>query len=311
MEPGLIEIRPLRINEIVGAALRALFKNPAGTLAISLNFAMILGFFSLAAIYLSPSPQSLNSTLNQLSTSSQPSPEQLEALFNALLPTLTVVVFLTLSLYFFQGIVSGIIAPAVGFLITGNKLSRNETWLRTKPLIGKLFLLSLVIMIFLVAGFLGPIFLALLISSIFSPVVASFILSITLIFSVGLLIAIWTSLLLAPCILVIENTSIRLSLIRSRTLVKKNFARIFFGTIWATIMAQALALLVQLPFSIISQIFTTAGELTTASVFIETVGAILGYTLILAFFASYLALLYTDQRIRHENLAENLKSARG
>ena len=63
MERSLIEIRPLSITEIISASLRSLYRNPGGTLLISLNFAVLLGLISLFGFYLAPIEDSFLSEL--------------------------------------------------------------------------------------------------------------------------------------------------------------------------------------------------------------------------------------------------------
>lgn len=311
MERSLIEIRPLSITEIISASLRALYRNPGGTLLISLNFAVLLGLISLFGFYLAPREDSFLRDFAALDAQASVDPLVLQNLITQALPTIIFLAVLTFLLYLFQGVVSGIVAPVIGFLVTGSKLTRNEAWLRVKNQIGKLFTLVFIILLIEISAFFAPLFLVAIISSLFPPVVTELLISLSLIISIASVIIAWASLLLAPVILVLENTTIKLSLIRSRKLVKKNFARILFGTIWASIIGQALALVGQIPFSIISQSSQSEEQITTFSTFTETIGTIVGYSLFLSFFASYLCLLYTDQRIRHEDLASTLKLARG
>ena len=311
MERNLIEIRPLTITEIITAAFRSLYRNPAATLLISLNFSLILGLISLFGYYLLPVNSELFNNLASLGETEALESADLESLLPQVLPILTFFGVSTFFLYLFQGVVTGLLSPAVGFLVTGKKLTKNETWMRSKSKINKLFALSLLIIIIEITAFLTPLFITATISAIFPQAIGSLLVTLGLIVSLGMLIFVWTRYLLAPVILILENTSIKFSLTRSSNLVKKNFARIFFGTIWASLVGQALAFFASIPFSLISQASQDSGEITTFSVFTETIGSIFSYIFLLSFFASYLCLLYTDQRIRHENLAENLKSALG
>ena len=311
MERNLIEFRPLNITEIIAAALRSLYRNPSATLLISLNFSLILGLVSLLGLYFAPLNEDLLNELIALSETGSLDPIALENLLTQIWPLIIFLIISTFLLYLFQGVITGILAPVIGFLVTGSKLTRNETWMRSKKQLGKLFVLSFAILIIEIISFVAPIFLISAISVLFPQTIASLLVTAGLIMSLVLLILVWTSLLLAPVILILENTSIKLSFLRSNNLVKKNFFRIFFGTLWALIIGQALAFFGQLPFSLISSSVQDLNQLTTFSVFSETLGAVVGYMLLLSFFASYLCLLYTDQRIRHENLANNLKSAMG
>lgn len=311
MERSLIEIRPLSITEIIAAALRSLYRNPGATLLISINFAVALGLVSLFGFYLTPLDDNFLNDLSLLNSTGALDPIAMRYFIDQVMPYFIFLASLTFLLYLFQGVTTGFIAPVIGFLITGNKLSRNEAWLKTKSQFGKLLILSLIILLLEISALLAPLFLAVLIAGIFPPTIGGWVISLSLLLSAVLLVVVWTSFLLAPVVLVLESGTVNFSLIRSRLLVKKNFARVFFGTIWAFIIGQALALMGQLPFSLLSQINQGSNQFSTFSIFSETVGAVIGYTLLLSFIASYLSLLYTDQRIRHEGLAEQLKSALG
>lgn len=311
MEPGLIEIRPLRITEIISAALRALIKNPRATLGSALNFGFLLGLISLFGLYLNPLDESLTQSLAELNDQTQISNEQLFNLLEGLAPSVYWILLSTAALYILQTIVTGIVAPTIGFLITGTKLSRNEAWLRVKPQLGNLTILAIVILLLEALVLITPILIASLLVSFLPGSVSTLLISISFIVSLGLLIYVFTILLLAPSVLILENTSIKLSLLRSRELVTKSFARVFFGTLWASIIAQALAILIQLPFTVLSQIYNSSTSPTTISIFTDTIGSVIGFTFVLAFFASFITLLYTDQRIRFESFGENLKSVQG
>jgi hypothetical protein len=309
MEPAFIEIRPLRITEIVAAALKSLVKNPAATIGLSFNFAIFLGLAALAALLILPPDQQFMARVNELAAGEQINNEQVELLVSELVPAVITVLVLTLLFYVIQILLVGVLSPVIGFLVTGTKLSANEAWMRVKPQVSKLLALAVVIILIQITLLVAPTIIVVLISSILPDSFASILLSISLFAGLILLIVSWTSLLLAPSVLVFENSTIRNALVRSRQLVKKNFARIFFGAFWASLIAQALALIIQIPFSLIKS--DNPAEISTLSVFLDTIGTIIGYSVLLPFFASFIILLYTDQRIRHENLSQNLKSALG
>jgi Sec-independent protein secretion pathway component TatC len=75
------------------------------------------------------------------------------------------------------------------------------------------------------------------------------------------------------------------------------------------ITSQAISIVVSTPFTLFAQTNSTQ-EPTTSSIFMSSMGSILGYTFMLPFIASFTTLLYTDLRIRKENIATELDKAK-
>jgi Sec-independent protein secretion pathway component TatC len=66
---------------------------------------------------------------------------------------------------------------------------------------------------------------------------------------------------------------------------------------------------VSTPFALFAQSNATEDP-TTSSIFMSSMGSILGYTVMLPFIAAFTTLLYTDLRIRKENIATDLDKAK-
>jgi Sec-independent protein secretion pathway component TatC len=75
------------------------------------------------------------------------------------------------------------------------------------------------------------------------------------------------------------------------------------------ITSQALSIVVSTPFALFAQSDATEDP-TTSSIFMSSMGSILGYTVMLPFIAAFTTLLYTDLRIRKENIATELDKAK-
>ena len=79
--------------------------------------------------------------------------------------------------------------------------------------------------------------------------------------------------------------------------------------IMGIITSQAISIVVSTPFALFAQTNATEDP-TTSSIFMSSMGSILGYTVMLPFIAAFTTLLYTDLRIRKENIATDLDKAK-
>jgi glycerol-3-phosphate acyltransferase PlsY len=88
-----------------------------------------------------------------------------------------------------------------------------------------------------------------------------------------------------------------------------NTFRVLGIGIMGIITSQALSIVVSTPFALFAQSDVTQDP-TTSSIFMSSMGSILGYTVMLPFIAAFTTLLYTDLRIRKENIATDLDKAK-
>lgn len=306
---NLIPLTQLSLSEMLGGALNSLRRMPKTMLGIGLFAAFIIELSSLLVSALiirgggdltAPVLPEPTGTFDQ---------EQIQELLNALIPSLQAAAFAAVVLFFVQLISTTLFTHVVGNAITGRKLNANEAWQKAKPQLFRVFLISLLGVILplasLILGFAIGIGLG-------SSIPGSFGVFITFTgLGIGLFGAIylWTGLYVSVPTLILEDSLVFISLKRSFALSKSMMFRVFGIGLVGVIASQALSIVVATPFTL----FASVGNLenpNTTSVFFNSMGSIMGYTVMLPFMAAFTVLLYTDLRIRKENLANQLNQAK-
>ncbi|WP_261994122.1 hypothetical protein [Streptomyces sp. t39] len=133
----------------------------------------------------------------------------------------------------------------------------------------------------------------------------------------------WVRFSLAPAVAVFERQGVVRSLSRSAQLVRGSWWRVFGVSLLASVMAVAVAYLVQLPLQLLSLIPTgpaSPSDGSSGSAAAVTVAVMLAFVLLGAFVGQVvtavfpplvLGLLYVDERMRKENLGPALAEAAG
>lgn len=301
--PNLIPLTKLTLGEILSGSLNSLRRMPKTLLGIGLFSGFIVGIATVMASALFvrngeslelPQIPNPSSTLNQ---------EQLEELLTALSPTLRIAVVTTLVLFVVQTISAGMFTHIIGNAIIGKKINAAESWTKTKPQLGRIIVVSLI-------SFLFPILAIVAGSSIGVALTGISNLLVFVGLGIGLVGAIymWISLYVIVPTLVLEDTTLKGAIKRSFYLAQGNILRIFGIGIMGIITSQAISIVVSTPFALFAQTGADQDP-TTSSVFMSTMGSVIGYTFMLPFVATFTTLLYTDLRIRKENLATDLNKA--
>lgn len=128
---------------------------------------------------------------------------------------------------------------------------------------------------------------------------------------IGLAAAIycWIGLYVSIPTLVLEDSKFLVAFKRSFYLARTNTFRVLGIGIMGIITSQAISIVVSTPFALFAQ-SNAREDPTTSSIFMSSMGSILGYTVMLPFIAAFTTLLYTDLRIRKENIATDLDKAK-
>jgi hypothetical protein len=119
----------------------------------------------------------------------------------------------------------------------------------------------------------------------------------------------WIGLYVSIPTLVLEDSKFLVAFKRSFYLARTNTFRVLGIGIMGIITSQAISIVVSTPFALFAQSNATEDP-TTSSIFMSSMGSILGYTVMLPFIAAFTTLLYTDLRIRKENIATDLDKAK-
>jgi hypothetical protein len=301
--PSLIPLTKLTLGEILSGSLNSLRRMPKTLLGIGLFSGFIVGISTVMASALvvrNGESLELPQIPNPASTINQ---EQLEEIITAFGPTLRIAIVTALVLFVVQTITSGMFTHIIGNAIIGKKINASESWIKTKPQLRRIIGVSLV-------AFLFPILA--LISGVSIGVALTGISSLFVFVGLGLglvgAIYVWISLYVIVPTLVLEDTTFRGAIRRSFYLAKGNIFRVLGIGIIGFITSQAISIVVSTPFALFAQTGATQDP-TTSSIFLSSMGSIVGYAFMLPFVATFTTLLYTDLRIRKENLATELNKA--
>lgn len=303
--PGanLIPLKQLSLSEIISGSLNSLRRMPKTLLGIGLFSGFIVGISSIiASALVVQSGESLEipALPNPASTINQ---EQIEQLVAALGPTLKVGVITAIVLFFVQAISAGMFTHVIGNAIIGKKIQANESWRKTRPQIIRIILLSFLSILFPVIAILVGLAVGIGLTGISSSFVFVGL-------GIGFVAALylWIGFYVIIPVVVLEDASLRTSIKRSFFLIRGNVARVFGIGLMGLITSQALSIVVSAPFALLGQTNESQDQ-STSTIFMSSMGSIIGYTVMLPFMATFATLLYTDLRIRKENIVNELNKA--
>nr|WP_082966237.1 hypothetical protein [Mycobacterium sp. E1214] len=291
-KPGIIPLRPLTLGEIFNGAVGYVRANPRATLGLTVVVVVAMQIISKTAFY---GPLAAYGRFSD--TSSQ---RLSSAVIGASLASVGAGVLVTAL----GGmLLSGMLTVIVGRAVFGAPITIGETWTMIKgrllPLLG-LALLEMVAVASL--GGLAAVIVAVL-AAIGSAAVAVVVGIPLFLAVVALLVYLWTIVLFAPVLIVLERLPVLDALTRSFRLVRGGFWRVLGIRALTFLVAAVVASAVAAPFSIAGQVLL-AGTPTTGmfllSTVIVSVGASIGEILTAPFNAGVVVLLYADRRMRAE-----------
>jgi hypothetical protein len=200
-------------------------------------------------------------------------------------------------------LLSGMLTVIVGRAVFGSTITIGETWTKIRgrllPLLG-LALLEAAVVVAL-AGLVAVIFA--LLSAIGNGALAVLLGFPLLLAMVALLVYLYTVVLFAPVLIVLERLPVTDAITRSFALVRSGFWRVLGIRTLTFIVASVIANAMAAPFSIVGQIML-AGNPSVSVLLIGTtiasIGSAIGEIVTAPFSAGVTVLLYTDRRMRAE-----------
>ena len=302
--PNLIPLTKLTLSEILSGSLNSLRRLPKTLLGIGLFSGFIVGLSNiLASALVVQNGESLEMPALP-NPSSVITPQQIEELIQALAPTLKVAVITSIVLFIVQTISAGMFTHIVGNAIIGKKINVAESWKKTQPQLRRIVVLSIISFLLPTSAVVIGLLIGVSLSGN-SPLLVFVGLGLGLVAAIYL----WIGLYVSIPTLVLEDSKLTTAFKRSFYLAQTNFFRTLGIGIMGIITSQAISIVVSTPFTLFAQTNSTQGP-TTSSIFMSSMGSILGYTFMLPFIASFTTLLYTDLRIRKENIATELDKAK-
>ncbi|OLT48180.1 hypothetical protein BJF85_13090 [Saccharomonospora sp. CUA-673] len=271
-QPGVIPLRPLGLGEIFEGAWNTMRRYAGVVFGTSAAVAFVgaVAMF-LANLYLLPDVQQIdpNASVEQQA-------EQAQQMLADTLPangTLLLVSLLT------QTLVTGLLVVIIGRAVLGKPITFAEAWAEFQPrlpaVLGLTVLVSLITMVgtflLIIPGIVAYVFLA-----------------------------------LATPALVLERGTIGAAMKRSFNLVSGSWWRVFGILLLALVITTVVGMFIQMFFTMM---LPADGELSTGQQFMSELGYGIAQAVTVPFAAGVAAILYMDQRIRRENLGEELKRA--
>lgn len=308
-KPGVIPLRPLGVGEILDGAVSTMRAHWRTVLGISLAVAVVTQIMTVLL---------QGFVLTDIDTTSLNDPgasldELGDALGNSLLVTGAVLAITLLGTIVATALLTTVTSRAV----LGKPVSTAQAWADARAQLPKLFGLT-ALMALIPGGIVAVGLIPGLLAN--GSDGAPGLLAIGAI--AGLCVAVWlvVRLSLASPALMLEKQGIGKAMSRSLKLVRGSWWRVFGIGLLAAVIANILASIIVIPFSMIASVAAgdgPSGFLTGTSgvgwtfLVISGVGAVIASMLTLPVTAGVTVLLYIDQRIRREALDLDLARAAG
>ncbi len=200
-------------------------------------------------------------------------------------------------------LLSGMLTVVVGRAVFGSTITVAETWAKIRgrifPLLGLAALEAAVL-----ATLAGLVAVAVAGLAAIGNGAAAILLGFPLLLGVlALLVYLYTVVLFAPVLIVLERLPVMEAVTRSFALVRNGFWRVLGIRTLTFIVATVVAYAIAAPFSIVGQVLlagTTSTALLVLGTAVASVGSAIGQIITAPFNAGVVALLYTDRRMRAE-----------
>jgi len=200
-------------------------------------------------------------------------------------------------------LLSGMLTVIIGRAVFGSPITIGETWAKIRGRLLSLFGLAL-LEAAIVAALVGLVAVIIAVVAAIGNAAAALLLGFPLVLVViALMVYLYTVVLFAPVLIVLERLPVVDAITRSFALVRNGFWRVLGIRILTFIVATVVADAVAVPFSIVGQIML-AGHGSTGTLILGTavasIGSAIGQIITAPFNAGVIVLLYTDRRMRAE-----------
>ncbi|MEU0443647.1 MULTISPECIES: glycerophosphoryl diester phosphodiesterase membrane domain-containing protein [unclassified Streptomyces] len=312
-KPGVIPLRPLGMGEILDGAVSTMRAHWRTVLGISLAVAVVI---EVVTVLLRGFVLDDRAGTDALDDPSATLSEVTRAMGDVLLSSAVVSLVQMIGMVIATALLTTVTSRAV----LGRSVTTREAWQDARPQVPRLFgLIFLLLLIGVGIGAVGVLPGILVVVAGQTEAGAGLIVIGALLAGV---VALWMLIRfsLASPALMLEKQTIGKSLRRSTKLVRGSWWRVFGIQLLATIIANIVAAIVVVPFTLIgaatsddgfSGFVEGDGGLSWAFLIISGIGAVIGSTITFPISAGVTVLLYIDQRIRREALDLELGRAAG
>lgn len=292
--PGIIPLRPLSLGEILDGSISTIRAHWRVVLGMSAVVAVLV---QLAAIPIAW--WVLQETLAMPVITPETTTEEMTGFMVATLGGSAAYLLLYLLA---TALLAGLVTTVIGKAVLGKQAPFKLVWSEVKPLVPRLFGLSLVIPLAMVAVAVVIVLIAAVIPPlglVLGIVAVVFLIRYAVLFSLA-----------APA-LVLEKGRVFGSLRRSRDLVRGSWWRVLGISLLAGLIAGIINAIVVLPFEYVGSggSFTEIKGSLIMYLIVSAVGTVIASTITAPFAAGVSSLLYVDQRMRREGLDIELARA--
>jgi len=307
LKPGVVPLRPLGLGEVLDGAVGVIRRYPRPALGLSAVVAVVTTLLNVLLLVTAFQPLLAfdPSSFDDGDTAA------LEGALGGAFAGGALSIVLTLLA---GAVLTGAITAVVGKAVLGAPLSFGEVWSQVRPFLLKLVGVAVLVLVLVYGVFLLGVAVAVGLFALGGAILGFVAIPVVLV-SAALAVYLYIRFALAPCVLVLERTSIRTSLRRSGVLVKGDWWRVLGILLLTFVIGTFVSQIVQLPFAVLGAgspgglIDPDAGALGTRELVASAIGGGLASTIIAPFTAGVRALLYVDRRMRAEGLDVALAAA--
>lgn len=291
VKPGIIPLRPLTLGDIFNGAVGYVRANPKATLGLTAIVVVAMQIITKAAFF------------GPLAAHDRFTTDQSDGLTVGVLGVWSASVGAGLLVGWLGGmLLSGMLTVIVGRAVFGSSITIGETWAKIRGRLPALLGLALLEAV-VVAALAGLVAVIIGVLAAIGHAAAAVVLGIPLVLVVvAVLVYLYTVVLFAPVLIVLERLPVLDAIARSFKLVRNGFWRVLGIRTLTFLVASIVANAVAVPFSIVGQVLqiTSSGTAFLASTAVLSVGAAIGEIITAPFNAGVIVLLYTDRRMRAE-----------
>jgi len=306
-KPGVVPLRPLGLGEVLDGAVGVIRRYPRPALGLSVIVAVVTTLLNVLLLVTAFQPLLAfdPSSFDDGDTAA------LEGALGGAFAGGALSILLTLLA---GAVLTGAIAAVVGKAVLGAPLSFGQVWAQVRPLLLKLVGVAVLVLVLVYGVLLLGIAVAAGLFALGGAILGFVAIPVVLV-SAALAVYLYIRFALAPCVLVLERTSIRMSLRRSGVLVKGDWWRVLGILLLTFVIGTFVSQIVQLPFAVLGAgspgglLDPDAGAFGTRELVASAIGGGLASTIIAPFTAGVRALLYVDRRMRAEGLDVALAAA--
>ena len=292
VKPGIIPLRPLTLSDIFNGAVGYIRANPKATLGLTAMVVVLMQLVSLAATV---GPLA---AYGRIATGRPDEPNW--GVLGTLMTSLGVGALVT---WLGGMLLSGMLTVIIGRAVFGSPITIGETWAKIRGRIPALLGLAL-LEAAVVAALIGLVVVLIAMIAALGNPAAAILLAFPLLLAMGAVMAyLYTVVLFAPVLIVLERLPVIEAVTRSFALVRNSFWRVFGIRLLTFIVASFVANAVAAPFSIGGQLMVSGAGSVSAVLIgttIASIGSAIGQIITAPFNAGVIVLLYTDRRMRAE-----------